>query len=164
MSQFVSFTAKPLIYFDDEASELLGGDYFRLAESFRYYLGERYTNQWVFLQAGMLSDLTSTPRLVWSLLPPSGKYGPAALVHDKLCNTLTITQDGQPVKITRKRADQILGEAMEVLGVPYWKRVLISSGVALHRVVMRVDTPVMSELQKALEENWVRSIPPNFEF
>lgn len=162
MSEFVSFTAKPLIYYDDDASELLKGDYFRVAESFRYYLGEKYADQWVFVPAGMLTDLASIPSFVWSLLPPSGKYGAAAIVHDRLCNTLEITQSGKAVSIERKKADAILGEAMEVLKVPYWKRVLISSGVALHRVVSRVDKPVISDLQKSLEESWVRQIPPEY--
>lgn len=164
MEKFTSFTAKPVIYYDDEASELLGGDCYRVAESFRYYLGEKYAEQWVYIPAGMLTDLASIPRLVWNILPPSGKYGAAAIVHDRLCNTLQITQSGKQVEITRANADAILGEAMEVLSVPWIKRVMISSAVAMHRWVMRVDKPVISELQLKLEQDWVRAIPPQFEY
>lgn len=164
MDRFVSFTAKPVIYYDDEASEILGGDYYRVAESFRYYLGENYAEQWVYIPAGMLTDLASIPRLVWNILPPTGKYGAAAIVHDRLCNTLQITQAGKLIDIPRKKADQILGEAMEVLQVPWIKRVTISSAVALHRWVMRVDKPVISELQLKLERDWVKEIPPVFDY
>lgn len=164
MEKFTSFTAKPVIYYDDEASELLGGDYYRVAESFRYYLGEKYAEQWVFIPAGMLTDLASIPRIVWNVLPPSGKYGAAAIVHDRLCNTLQITVAGKQTEITRARADAILGEAMEVLRVPWIKRFMISSAVAMHRWVMRVDKPVISELQLKLEQDWVRAIPPQFEY
>lgn len=164
MPDFISFTAKPLIYYDDEASELLKGDFYRVAESFRYYLGEKYAEQWVYVPAGMLTDLASIPRLVWNILPPTGKYGAAAIVHDRLCNTLQITQAGKPVDITRARADAILGEAMEVLQVPWIKRVTISSAVALHRVVGRVNKPQISELQLKLERDWVKEIPPSYNF
>lgn len=164
MENFTSFTAKPLIYYDDEASELLKGDYYRVAESFRYYLGEKYAEQWVFVPAGMLTDLASIPSVVWGILPPSGKYGAAAIVHDRLCNTLQITQSGKLVPIERAKADAILGEAMEVLNVPWLKRVTISGAVTLHRWITRVDKPVISELQLKLEQDWVRAIPPRFEF
>lgn len=163
MAGFVSFTAKPVIYYDDEASELLGGDFYRVAESFRYYLGERYAEQWVYIPAGMLTDLASIPRLVWNILPPTGKYGAAAIVHDRLCNTLQVTQAGKTIPIDRARADAILGEAMEVLEVPWIKRTLISSAVALHRWVRRIDKPQISELQLKLERDWIKAIPPVFD-
>ncbi len=163
MDGFVGFTAKPLIYYDDEASEILGGDYYRIAESFRYYLGENYAEQWVYIPAGMLTDMASIPRIVWNILPPTGKYGAAAIVHDKLCNTLQITVAGKPQTITRAKADQILGEAMEVLKVSWFKRVAISSAVALHRWVRRIDKPVISELQLKLERDWVKAIPPVYD-
>lgn len=164
MGEFVSFTAKPVIYYDDEASELLGGDFYRVAESFRYYLGEEYAEQWVYIPAGMLTDLASIPKIVWNILPPTGKYGAAAIVHDRLCNTLQITLAGKPQDITRERADGILGEAMEVLQVSWLKRVTISSAVALHRWVRRIDKPVISELQLKLERDWVREIPPVYDY
>lgn len=163
MTQFVSFTAKPVIYYDDDASDLLGGDYYRVAESFRYYLGEKYAEQWVYVPAGMLTDLASIPSIVWGILPPSGKYGAAAIVHDRLCNTLQITQSGKLISIDRAKADAILGEAMEVLNVPWIKRVTISSAVALHRWVTRVNKPVISELQLKLERDWVKAIPPVYD-
>lgn len=164
MSEFISFTAKPLIYYDDDASALLRGDYYRVAESFRYYLGEKYTDQWVFVPAGMLTDLASIPRLVWNILPPTGKYGAAAIVHDRLCNTLQITQAGKLINVPRSKADAILGEAMEVLKVPWFKRVSISSAVALYRWVARPNKPVISELQLRLERDWVKSIPPIYDY
>lgn len=163
MTEFVSFTAKPLIYYDDDASEQLGGDFYRVAESFRYYLGEKYTDQWVFIPAGMLTDLASIPRIVWGILPPSGKYGAAAIIHDRLCNTLQITQSGKPADITRAKADAVLGEAMEVLKVPWIKRVTISGAVRLYRIVSRTNKPVISELQLKLERDWVRAIPPVYD-
>ncbi len=164
MAEFISFTSKPVVYYDDEASELLGGDFYRVAESFRYYLGDKYAEQWVYSPAGMLTDLASIPQVVWSLLPPCGKYGAAAIVHDRLCNTLQITVAGKSQAISRSKADSILGEAMEVLQVSWLKRVTISSAVALHRWVRRIDKPQISELQLKLERDWVKAIPPVYDF
>lgn len=41
-------------------------------------------NKIVTVPRGFRSDLASVPRLFWSIYPPFGKYGEAAIVHDYL--------------------------------------------------------------------------------
>jgi len=36
---------------------------------------------------GKVTDLASTPRILWIILPPFGRYTKAAVVHDYLCGT-----------------------------------------------------------------------------
>lgn len=67
-----------------------------------------------------LTDLASIPRLVSGMLPPDGPWAKAAVVHDYLYVTRGIGG-----RYDRKRADDILKEAMAVLGVPAWKRQVI---------------------------------------
>ena len=62
-----------------------------------------------------ITDGASIPRFLWCLLgsPWSGRYAPGAIVHDFLY---------QEKKFTRKEADLVFLESMEVLKVPLWKR------------------------------------------
>jgi hypothetical protein len=62
----------------------------------------------ITVQSGFTTDLASIPRLFWNILPPFGRYTEAAVVHDFLYRTHTVT---------RKRADSLFYEMMTVLGV-----------------------------------------------
>jgi len=61
---------------------------------------------------GFTTDFASTPRFLWWLLPPYGRYAAAAIVHDWLyheCHTFC--------KGDRWKADRVFLEAMGSLGV-----------------------------------------------
>lgn len=75
------------------------------------------------LPIGFETDFASIPRVLWNLLPPTGQYGKAAVIHDYLYRT--------PFYATRLQADQVLFEAMTELGVSWWTRQIIYRGVRL---------------------------------
>ena len=58
------------------------------------------------------TDYASIPRIFWAILPPSGKYSPAAVLHDKLYET---------GEYPKEVADKIFRDAMGSLGVKPWK-------------------------------------------
>jgi len=64
---------------------------------------------------GFITDLASVPHPFFSILPPSGQYAPATIIHDYLLCT-----DHDP-----KIAAKIFLEALEVLGVPRWQRTVM---------------------------------------
>jgi len=97
-----SFTS-PLI-----VSPLPDGKRWRLVQPFTYHIGGKYSKDTIRVPAGFITDFTSTPSEIWMIIPPWGKYGKAAVVHDYLYQTASRT---------RKEADDIFREAMEVLGV-----------------------------------------------
>jgi hypothetical protein len=69
---------------------------------------------------GAKTDGASTPRAGWSLIPPFGKYWPAAVLHDSAYqNTLLIWNCANWVKanLTKDQCDLLLKEAMQTLGV-----------------------------------------------
>lgn len=101
-----SFTT-PLV-----VSPMPDGRRWRLVFSFQYHLGTEYSNDFISVPAGFVTDFASTPPPIWWLIPPWGKYGKAAIVHDYLYQT------GQR---TRLEADDIFKEAMTVLGVARWR-------------------------------------------
>ena len=75
----------------------------------------------VEIPAGFVTDFASIPRALWPVLPPTGKYGKAAVVHDYLYRTVGVAR--------RNEADAVLKEAMIALGVGFFTRWTIYSGV-----------------------------------
>jgi hypothetical protein len=71
---------------------------------------------------GFETDFASVPRLFWRIVPPWGRYSPAAVVHDYLYHTS---------KVSRKEADGIFLELMARLAVPRWKRYVMYWAVRL---------------------------------
>ncbi len=66
--------------------------------------------------AGFVTDFASIPRPFWSILPPWGKYGPPAIVHDYLY---------WDQRCTREQADAVMLLAMEDTHVSCFRRRLI---------------------------------------
>ena len=68
-------------------------------------------------------DFASIPKFLWSIIgSPTGRYGPAALIHD-YCIGHAIWP--------RKKTDKIFLEALRDCGVPYLKRMLFYYAVRL---------------------------------
>lgn len=98
--------------------ELLDNYHFRLIEPFLFYVGEKEAPDTIFsIPAGFETDLASVPRLLWSLLPPHGRYAKAAILHDWLLT--------QAPAISRPQADELFYQAMLILGVPTWQAKLM---------------------------------------
>lgn len=154
---FRKFDAELMMVYDAKASKRLGKDYWRVQQPFRYYLGTKGSNQWVAIPAGYLTDGASVPQIFWSVIPRWGLYGQAAVVHDYLCEYLSITEDGVPKSITRSRADDILLEAMQVLEVPEFTAATIEAAVDFYRVVSRTDKPSNEPIKRQLEAEWAQA-------
>ncbi|QZA71311.1 phospholipase [Pseudomonas phage AH02] len=154
MSSFTRFSAEMSVRYDRAASITLGADHWRVMEDFRYYIGDDASGGWVFVPAGYLTDGASVPRLFWNIIPPWGAYGQAAVVHDIVCEYLSVTQDGNAVAVSRSRCDKILLEAMEVIGVPWLTRTAIYAAVSAYRLVSGVSMPSSTPLKRAIEAQW----------
>ena len=81
----------------------------------------------VSVPAGFVTDFASIPRPLWGLLPPTGGYGKAAVLHDWMYQSGQWTPSGPPCE--RGDADGVLKEAMEDLGISRLVRWTIWSGV-----------------------------------
>jgi hypothetical protein len=73
------------------------------------------------IPTGCETDFASIPRVLWNILPPTGRYGKAAVVHDFLYRT--------PGQATRPQADRVFLEGMEALGVNRITRWTMFAGV-----------------------------------
>ena len=81
------------------------------------YQSEHLDNT-VHIPYGFKSDGASVPKALWKHYPPFGHYLGAAVVHDWFC---VLGHDGNS-PIDYIDAAKVFREAMEVLGVPKWKR------------------------------------------
>jgi hypothetical protein len=71
----------------------------------------------VVAPAGMDTDLASVPRELQGILPASGPYNPAAVIHDGGYFGRLRSSDGQPVSLTKAESDLVFREAMLASGV-----------------------------------------------
>lgn len=107
-----------------------------LLEEFDYELGAKGSGKRVSCPAGFRTDFASIPRILWAILPPWGKYGKAAVIHDFLCTyRYYLDENGNKVSVTRAECDVIFLEAMEVLSVPPFKRKLMYAAVRTYAIV-----------------------------
>lgn len=86
-------------------------------ESFTYIIGDLDGDESVIVPVGFITDFATIPRYLWSILPPTGRYGKAAVVHDYLCTYKTVKTNDGIRKISRKEGDDIFLEAMGVSNV-----------------------------------------------
>ena len=157
MSQFTKFSAELNITFAFEASVELKRDLWRVTKEFTYFVGSEDSGVAVTIPAGYLTDGASVPRALWSIVPPWGSYGQAVVIHDFLCEYLTVMDNGKLRQISRITADKILVEAMQVLQVPEDTLCKIELAVRGYRVVNRIDKAVWHKDKARLEAAWAAS-------
>lgn len=146
MSVFTKYDAPLLIQYHQGASEILEKDYWVVTKPFSYYVGEESNNQVVEIPVGYLTDGASVPKAFWGIIPPWGSYGQAAVLHDYLCDYEYSFRypKVKPVPhalCVKEVRDKIFLEAMEVLGVPKFKRNLMYYAV---RFWSRLNVPKLT--------------------
>jgi len=79
----------------------------------------------LIVPTGTMTDLASIPRVFRGLLPKSGRYNPAATLHDAGLTGCLRTITDQRINLIKKYADLVFLEAMEVAGVGRLQRQLM---------------------------------------
>jgi len=116
-----TFTKPLIIEFDFESNPKKP---YRLARPFEYYttLIVPGYDKVIRVPAGYRTDFASIPRLFWRILPPAGRYGKAAVIHDWLV-------DEHPHSCNHLVAADVFYEAMSVLGVGKIRRWIMVQAV-----------------------------------
>ena len=108
-----------------KVSPLGDGKNWILLEEFRFYddqvKGNTNKYYWVVVEPKFMTDFASVPPIFRSLISKWGKHGNATVLHDYLYWTQ---------QCTRKEADKIFKEAMEVFGVHTLKKWIIYLAVS----------------------------------
>ena len=89
---------------------------------------EGHTDKWT-IEKGFETDFASSPAVVQWLVPRSGRYTKAAVLHDYFWRT-----GGQP-KIPRSDADGIFRRVMSELRVPFLLRWVMWAGVRVASLI-----------------------------
>lgn len=145
-----NFDGELSIQYDRHASNVLNGDYYRVLKSFRFYTNVSRSS-WGFVPAGMLTDLGSVPLAFRGIINNAGRAAQAYVLHDQLCEYLSITAFGRPQLITRKRADDILRLALLDLGVDGATANFVYRAVRAYAEVGHIRKPSTSALKRTLE-------------
>ena len=91
-------------------------------EPMDYEVGSVGSGERIEVPKGFLTDFGSVPQLFWNIVPPIGRATRAYVLHDFLY-TVQIYD--------RLKSDNILLEALKVLGVGWFQRWLIYRGVRM---------------------------------
>ena len=124
-----SFT-EPLIV-RVEQRERSGRGVYTVMEPFSYHVGEEESGIEIMVPQGFETDFASIPRLARLIISPSGLHAKASLIHDALYHGGCLLAGWQEAIISRRRADQVFLEAMQVLAVPRWRCWVIYFSVRL---------------------------------
>lgn len=151
-TSFTRFDRDVAIRYAHKASDYFDKDYYYTTEPFTYHIDEYPSNMVVTVPVGFLTDGAKIPRAFWFWASPIGKHAQSAILHDYLCEYLTIQVDGNPTKITRKEADAIFKESLLILGVSKFKANLMYLGVSAYRKAMRVTKPSFNLVKRTMEE------------
>jgi len=101
-----------------------------ILRDFEFHVGEYPSKRVIKINEGEVSDFSSTPWYARWLIPKSGEYNQATVVHDKMCRDFHENKCQWFYKNHRQRCDIFL-EALTVLSVPKWKRLLMYWAVRL---------------------------------
>jgi hypothetical protein len=103
--------------------DYIDGRTWQVAEAFSYHAQHPLTT--ITVPMGFITDFASIPRALWAILPPTGKYGKAAVIHDYLYNRANYQG------WTKAMADRVFYDAMGELGVPQVQRWLMWQAVRM---------------------------------
>jgi hypothetical protein len=96
--------------------EMLPDMKWKVITPFEYHVGNLPSLDIIIVPSGFVTDLTSIPRMFWSIMPPHGEYAKAAILHDYLYDNAIGS---------KKYADDIFFEALGVLGVCAWRKYIM---------------------------------------
>lgn len=153
---FTNFDSELFVEADPVASDVLNKKYFKVTKSFRFYFSADRPNVWGYVPAGFLTDGASVPRPFWWVVPPWGRHGQAAVLHDILCETLTMFKDELPYRISRKEADRAFYDAMKATQVNVLLRNIMYWAVRAWSVLGWRTSKAEQARKRAIEVEYMR--------
>lgn len=97
-----------------------------LSDGIRWQVSEDYLveidNFVILVERGFITNLVSTPRILWKFIPRTGKYTEASVVHDYLYFT---------ERFSRKESDRVFLKLMERNKVFYLQRRIMYLGARI---------------------------------
>ena len=106
----------------------VGSGLWQLTEPLEYHVGNFDSNEIIIVPKDFISDFASIPKPFIGLIPKDGKWTIPSILHDYIYSL----RGKLPNKTySRKEADDIFDEAMQVMGVAWWTRKTMYAAVRL---------------------------------
>lgn len=139
MSEFTNFDPTRSLEPVPLSEEVLGREHWVVTKGFEYYIGDKEDNCFIYIPKGYLTDGATAPKIFSKLIPAWGQYGAATIVHDYMCEYLSMYIGKVRIDVPRSRSDGIFFEAMGVLDVPLPKRILMYLAVRTYSIFVARD-------------------------
>lgn len=107
---------------------LPGPNKWRTDRQFTYFVGTKISGIKIVVPKGFVTDLASVPWPASMLIPKSGRFNQSAVLHDFLYSKRGKVNNRE---YSRAKCDLIFLEAMQVLGVHWFKRKIMYRAVRL---------------------------------
>lgn len=133
MTSFIGFDPSKRVVLNEEFTKENGQETWVTQGGLSFYRGNRLDEYWVYVPHGYRVIGAHVPKFMRSLLRPCDKGGQAAIIHNYLCSSRKVRVQKERQMVTRDVADAIFLEAMQVAGVPVWKRWLLYIGARLYK-------------------------------
>lgn len=108
-----------------EVEVLDDGRHYRLLKEFDF--ASSVLERIIRVPAGFVTDFASTPRVLWALIPPTGRYSKASVLHDDAYQHPEMIAP----PMTRRQADRLLLEGMDALATGRLTRWCVLIGIRL---------------------------------
>lgn len=148
---FLQFDTELGISYSHYASEALKKDMWIVKKEFNFWLDDARTKR-VNVPKGYLTDGASVPRPFWSLIPPWGEYGQAAVMHDWLCEYLNVWNGKMWVRISRTECDQLFNQGMKALKVKDLTRKVMFGAVNAYSHLASITNQSFDPNKRRIEE------------
>lgn len=114
----------------------IDGSKMQLTEPLYFYWGREPMT--IMVPAGVISDFASVPRIFWPIIPRSGKWNKAAVLHDAgYRNELVWPASGKRLKFSRETYDHMFLDALRAENVSFWRRAVLYLAVRLFGGIAR---------------------------
>ena len=114
-----------------QIEEIKPGILWKLMSPIEFYIDSLNSGKKIVVPIGFITDGTTIPFILKYVIAVWGTYGRAAVIHDYLYNILKTNYINHPYVKTRKEADRIFLQAMEVCGTGFFLRYALYISVRL---------------------------------
>lgn len=138
----------------EEASKVFGRELFYTDEKIYFITELNGSRISVIVPEGFLTDGVTVPKILQGLFPVWDSYYQAAVIHDYLCEYLTVHAGYNltDLKITRTEADEIFNDLMKFLKINPVKRKLVNAGVILYSHFKSIVYPSADVTKRKFED------------
>lgn len=148
------------ICYSAEATRQLGKPHWFTKSAYVFFLGDKFSNRFVYVPCGFYTDGATVPLLFQPILSVWGAHGAGVILHDRLCETgyaLEVNESGDvsKIKLTRKEIDDIFIESLKVIDANNHVIRLVDLGFGIHRTAMRPPVPNPNKDKDRFQDRWI---------